>query len=154
MARTCRFNLGVASVTLAVALFVSSPTAFAAGAPSTESPSVMLIYDAAQVASPPYDLNPWLNGRIDMSGGVSPYVVVVANEVARSVKGLPYAKKDMVEVGVVAVYDGYMNVHGKQTTLTPAEQLSLPEPTADQLTEASSEIHAAGLSLDNTDWTH
>ncbi len=112
---------------------------------------------AGQAASvPTYDVSAWTSGAVDPVGGVSPYVVVLANELVSHEKDR--GCQPALVCGVTAVYRAHVAEHlglnGGDAISgdTVAQLLGLPEPTSDQLAVATGQIQAAGLAVDSSDF--
>jgi hypothetical protein len=108
---------------------------------------------AAQTSGPAYDVSPWQSGAVDTVGGVSPYVVVLANELAQSARG---ACQPATLCAVQAVYRAHIAAHvgldgaEPMVGLTVAQLLSVPEPASEQLQAAAAQLQAAGLPIDTS----
>lgn len=106
-----------------------------------------------------FDLTPFKDGHIDTNGGgVSPYVVVVANEYC-AIHGATseIAPDQCLELAWLRINDAYLAEHIKMQDLTPDqrpvhEQLGVAAPAAGQLSQAALRIAVAGLVIDWSNW--
>jgi hypothetical protein len=128
--------------------------------PVSAAISLLLMATAApapsQAAMATFDISPWAAGGVDTSWGVSPYVVVLANELAGR-DAAPDCSRP-AQCTVELVYDAWQaehrGLHGAPPVKdqTVAQLLGLPEPTADQISTVTAELKAAGLPIDSSDW--
>lgn len=122
--------------------------------------ALMLMATAAPAPTPAaaatFDISPWATGGIDTTWGVSPYVVVLANELAGRGGGSDCSRP--AQCTVTLVYDAWESehhgLHGAPPVKnqTVAQLLGLPEPTPVQLNTVTAQLTAAGLPIDSSDW--
>lgn len=122
--------------------------------------ALMLMATAApaspSAAATTFDISPWATGGIDTTWGVSPYVVVLANELAGRGAGSDCSRP--AQCTVTLVYDAWEAEHRGQhgapavKNQTVAQLLGLPEPTVAQLNSVTAQLAAAGLPIDSSDW--